>query len=55
MHKITIIANDAGTYDVLMNGFSYRIHRNLSEEGAQVRAAEIILSFREQGQRARMS
>lgn len=51
MHTITIQPNDAGTFDVLINGFSYRIHRNLSEESARIRAAEIAQSFRDQGQR----
>lgn len=54
MNTITIIANEVGTFDVLMNGFSYRIHRGLSEEGARIRAAEIAESFRSQGQRARI-
>ena len=55
MHTITIRPNDAGTFDVLINGFSYRIHRNLSEESARIRAAEIAASFRAQGGRARIA
>lgn len=52
MHIITIKQNDAGKLDVLINSFSYRIHRNMTEEQAAERAADIKAEFRAMKQRA---
>lgn len=52
MHIITITQNSAGLFDVLLNGVSYRIHRNLSERDARIRAADVMRSFQQQGHRA---
>jgi len=52
MHTITIQQNDTGTFDVLINGFSYRIHRNLTAEKATGRASDIKAEFAAMKQRA---
>lgn len=52
MHIITIKQNDAGKFDVLINGFSYRIHRNLGSGEAAERASEIKGEFVAMKQRA---
>lgn len=51
-HVIEIKPNGRGTYDVLMNAVSYRIHRNLSAADAEVRALDIQRSLRAIGERA---
>ena len=45
MHAITIRKNDAGKFDVLLNGFSYRIHRDMNDDEALKRAIEIKNEF----------
>lgn len=45
MHTITLKQNDTGTYDVLINGFSYRIHRYMNKDKAMKRAVEIKNEF----------
>ena len=52
MHVITIKQNAAGLFDVLVNGFSYRIHRNMVEQAARERAADIKAEFQKMKQRA---
>ena len=52
MHHITIRPNEIGTFDVLINAVSYKIHRGLSEDEASRRAIEIKAAFRAQGNRA---
>ncbi len=52
MHTITIQKNGAGKFDVLINGFGYRIHRNLTAERAAERASEIKVDFVAMKQRA---
>lgn len=42
----------ADRFDVLLNGFSYRIHRGLTDAEAVKRAAECKRIARAQGQRA---
>ena len=44
MHIITIEKGAAGKFNVLLNGHSYRIHRNLPEN----RAAEVAEDARQQ-------
>lgn len=41
-----------GRFDVLLNGFSYRIHRALTDVAAIERAAECRRTAKAQGQRA---
>lgn len=45
MHTIAIGKNDAGKFDVLLNGFSYRIHRDMNDDVALKRAIEIKNEF----------
>jgi len=45
MHTITIRENEVGKFDVLLNGFSYRIHRNMNDDEALKRAIEIKNEF----------
>lgn len=45
MHTITIRKNDAGKFDVLLNGFRYRIHRDMNDDEALKRAIEIKNEF----------
>ncbi len=45
MHTITIRRNDAGKFDVLLNDFSYRIHRDMNDDEALKRAIEIKNEF----------
>lgn len=52
MHIITVKQNDAGKFDVLINGVSYRIHRNLGADIAAERASEIKNEFMAMKQRA---
>lgn len=52
MHTITIQQNGTGTFDVLINDFSYRIHRNLTAEKAAERASDIKAEFAAMKQRA---
>ena len=52
MHTITIQQNGAGKFDVLINGFSYRIHRNLTAEKATERESDIKAEFVAMKQRA---
>ena len=52
MHTITIKETVSGLYDVLTNGFSYRIHRAMDEQAAKKRAKELKDEFRKIGQKA---
>jgi len=52
MHIITIQEGDAGRFNVLLNGFSYRIHRNLTETRAVEVADEACRQFRTMRQRS---
>lgn len=52
VHTIAIKQNDASKFDVLINGFSYRVHRNLDSETAADRACEIKAEFLAMKQRA---
>ena len=52
MHTITIQQNGAGKFDVLINGFGYRIRRNLTAEKAAERASDIKAEFVAMKQRA---
>lgn len=52
MHIITIKKGDAGFFNVLLNGFSYRIHRNLTEARAVEVADEAHRQFRTLRQRS---
>lgn len=51
-HEITVRPVSTNTFDVLINGHSYRIHRGLDEQQARQRAHEIRSEFRRIGQRA---
>lgn len=55
MHAIEIKENETGLFDVLVNGFSYRIHRNMTKEKAAECAQEIKDKFRAMKQRARIA
>lgn len=52
MHTITIKETVSGLFDVLTNGFSYRIHRAMDEQAAKKRAKELKDEFRKIGQKA---
>ncbi|MGK9452503.1 hypothetical protein ACSSZE_14795 [Acidithiobacillus caldus] len=52
MHIIEIKQNDVGNFDVLINDFSFRIHRNLTIEKAKKRALEIKSELVKLGERA---
>ena len=52
MHAITIQKGNAGRFNVLLNGFSYRIHRNLTEEQAIKVASEAQHEFKKLRQRS---
>jgi len=55
MHDITFKRRDNGEIDVLINGFSYRIHRGMaSESAANQRADEIKREFCKIGEHARV-
>lgn len=45
MYTITIMKNEAGKFDVLIDGFSYRIHRDMDEDEALKRAIKIKNEF----------
>lgn len=45
MHQIIIIENGSGSFNILLNGFSYRVYRNLNEYEAIKLASEIQQSF----------
>ena len=49
---IEIKTNDFGQFDVLINGVSYKIHRNLSADDANKRAAEIKAEFTKMHQKS---
>ncbi len=51
MHTVTIKQNDTGAFDVLLNGHSYKIHRNLSAEKAREVAADAAAQFKAMRQR----
>ena len=51
MHTITIQQNGAGKFDVLINGFSYRIHRNLTAEKAAEQVSDIKAELMSMNQR----
>ena len=54
MHIITIQQTHCGSFNVLLNGHSYRIHRNLSKRRAEEIAAEAQSQFRAMRQRSRI-
>ena len=54
MHIIEIKENEFGTFDVLLNGCSYRVDRGLSREKAIERAQDAKAHFIQMGHRARI-
>lgn len=52
MNTITVRKNDVGKFDVLINDFSYRVHRNLNEDDALKRAIELKNEFAKLKQRS---
>ncbi len=52
-HRITIEKTTAGRFQVLTNGVSYAIHRDLSEARAIEVAEELCQSFRKLGERSK--
>lgn len=52
MHIITIEKASAGHFNVLLNGYSYRIHRNLPEDRAVEVAEDARRQFRAMKQRS---
>ena len=52
-HRITIEKTAAGRFQVLTNGVSYAIHRDLSEARAIEVAEELCQSFRKMGERSK--
>lgn len=54
-YKIEIKPNDGGSFDVISDGTSYRIHRNLTESKAKTVAVEIKSMMGKQGVRSVIS
>jgi hypothetical protein len=54
MHKIEIVEAQEGLYNVLINGFAYKLHKGLDADTAEARAIALRNSYRSIGEKARI-